>query len=187
MEDVLQQGFRPLPLHPDGAATHRLKSGLRCCLRGLQHSAAQKPTNRASQLKREARAEPNGNRDDRFGPIWQMVHGVVPRHTDKSPSCSRLGYWIVDYGGRPASTAEVGSSRVGRGSAFISAELKRAALPHLGLGATPSACHSLRNRDQPITQAVSNTNKGQSKTPTAMTDHSPKLKSCLSRDVHVAR
>jgi hypothetical protein len=125
MEDVLQQGFRPLPLHPDGAATHRLKSGLRCCLRGLQHSAAQKPTNRASQLKREARAEPNGNRDDRFGPIWQMVHGVVPRHTDKSPSCSRLGYWIVDYGGRPASTAEVGSSRVGRGSAFISAELQR--------------------------------------------------------------
>src|SRR3984893_17308144 len=35
---------------------------------------------------------------------------------------------------------------------------------HLGLDATPSSCHSLRNRDQPRTQAVSNISKGQSKT-----------------------
>ena len=47
MEGVWRQGFRPLV-------------------------AAQKPTNRASYQKREPRAEPNGNPDDRYGPIWQM-------------------------------------------------------------------------------------------------------------------
>jgi hypothetical protein len=65
MEGVWRQGFRPLV-------------------------AAQKPTNRASYQKREPRAAPNGNRENRFGPIWQIVHGVVPRHTDARPSCSRL-------------------------------------------------------------------------------------------------
>jgi hypothetical protein len=73
MEGVWRQGFRPL-------------------------AAAQKPTNRASYQKREPIAAPNGNRENRFGPIWQIVHGVVPRHTDGRPSCSRLDYWIVDDG-----------------------------------------------------------------------------------------
>jgi hypothetical protein len=73
MEGVWRQGFRPL-------------------------AAAQKPTNRASYQKREPRVAPNGNRENRCGPIWQIVQGVVPRHTDGRPSCSRLDYWTVDDG-----------------------------------------------------------------------------------------
>jgi hypothetical protein len=61
--------------------SHRLTSGLRCYLWALKQHATQKPTNGASHQKREPRDEPNGNRDDRYGPIWQIFHGVMVRVT----------------------------------------------------------------------------------------------------------
>jgi hypothetical protein len=47
-----------------------------------QH-ATRKPTNGASHQKREPRAEPDSNRDDLQGPIWQIVHRAKPPVTLK--------------------------------------------------------------------------------------------------------
>jgi hypothetical protein len=79
-----RRGGSPLPRRScdaDRFPAHRLASGLRCSLRALQQRATQKATKGASHQKREARAEPNSNRDDRYGPLRQIVHGAMsPSH-----------------------------------------------------------------------------------------------------------
>ena len=37
----------------------------------------EQPGDRTSREEREARAEPYSKRDDRYGPIWQIVHGTT--------------------------------------------------------------------------------------------------------------
>ena len=44
---------------------------------------------------REPRTEPNGHRNDLQGPLWQIIHGAMSRHNDRT-TLSWLGYWIVD-------------------------------------------------------------------------------------------
>jgi hypothetical protein len=63
---------------------HRVTSGPRCYPRALQQLATQKATNGARHQQREARAEPNGNRDDRYGPSWQIVVEATTGITEAS-------------------------------------------------------------------------------------------------------
>jgi hypothetical protein len=46
-------------------------------LRARPQRGVEQPGDPARGKDREPRAEPNGNRDDRYGPIWKMVHGAM--------------------------------------------------------------------------------------------------------------
>jgi hypothetical protein len=61
----------------DRSFRHRLTSGLKCSPRVRPRYAVDQPGDRASRKDREPRTEPNGNRDDRCGPLWQTVHGEM--------------------------------------------------------------------------------------------------------------
>ena len=91
----------PWSWKPSRFSVRRLNTRPALSFRARPQCAVEQPGDRASREEREHGAEPNGNRDDRYGPIWQTVHGAMSPVVLTKPSFSRLGYWIVD--GRSAS------------------------------------------------------------------------------------
>ena len=68
---------------PSRFSLRRLMFGRARRLRARSQYAVDQPGDPASVEDREPRAEPNDNRDDRYGPLWQTVHGAMsPRRTD---------------------------------------------------------------------------------------------------------
>ena len=81
---------------PSRVSVRRLMFGPTRRLRARPQCAVGQPGDPASRKDREPRAKPNGDRDDRGGPIWQTVHGAMSPVVLTEASFPRLGCWIVD-------------------------------------------------------------------------------------------